>query len=120
MYAITLPAGVSTELSWKNAWLSVSYLCEAKVKKGIRDIIGKARRQLKWAGLPSMIYLESVNHDLVQEYLQNVMLQDEYSMIPLVIVCDGSNARYIRRQRKPPKDESLCEILTVLDWPGRS
>lgn len=99
------------------AWLTVSLLLGPKLRRAVRSILQEARRQLRGSPLPSIIYLEADHLAQAVAYLQEVMPQQEYAAIPLVIVSDGEQAHLVRRQVKEPEDNSLDATLTVLARP---
>ena len=98
-------------------WLTVSLLLGAKLRRAVRTILGRARRQLRGATKPAIIYLEADHLATIVPYLEEVMPQQEYSMIPLVIASDGNQAHLVRRQIQDPNDDSLDATLAVLAYP---
>jgi len=97
-------------------WLTVSLLLGAKLRRAVRSILGKARRQLRGANRPAIIYVEVDDLDAAASYLEEVMVQQNYAGIPLVIASDAVKGRLVSRRVRPPADTSLDATLAVLEY----
>lgn len=96
------------------AWLTVSLELRQRIRRALGAILKVARRKLRRAVLPSILWVELDHLDVAVEYLEEVVAGDAYANIPLVIVNNRKEARMVHRTRVAPISSSLDAVIPAL------